>query len=140
MSTEPKVYKTKAQQDAQEEPASVQEFKATPALDPNRKTPRKPRLNQKLMRVRVLVDAAGIISTDRNATHGNPEDCFANIARLWSAYLDKPVSPEDVCHLMSLLKIARTQTNPAFVMDNYVDSVGYQGIAGELRASTEGAE
>ena len=41
------------------------------------------------------------------------------------------ISPEDVAQLMSLLKIARTQAGEHNI-DDYVDAVGYQAIAGEI--------
>ncbi len=82
-------------------------------------------------RSEILDEAKRIITKDRAATHGNPENSFALIADLWSAYLGIPVCPLTVCHMMTLLKIARAKGNPTH-LDSFVDACGYEAIAGEL--------
>ena len=67
----------------------------------------------------------------RQHEYGNKKENHENISRLWSAYLDHPVSPHDVAILMLLLKVARAKFgNPS--SDTYIDMVGYSAIAGEL--------
>ena len=80
----------------------------------------------------ILHNAIDIITNDRQATHGKPEDSFANIANLWSAYLDKTISTQQVAVMMALLKIARTKNNPNH-LDNFIDLAGYAALGGELR-------
>ena len=80
----------------------------------------------------ILHNAIEIITNDRQATHGKPEDSFANIANLWSAYLDKTISTQQVAVMMALLKIARTKNNPNH-LDNFIDLAGYAALGGELR-------
>lgn len=84
-------------------------------------------------RTEILNKAIEIINKDRQITHGKPEDSFANIANLWSAYLDKVLSVTDVAMLMTLMKIARVKNNN-YLDDNFIDICGYSAIAGELNA------
>ena len=85
----------------------------------------------------ILHNAIDIITNDRQATHGKPEDSFANIANLWSAYLDKTISTQQVAVMMALLKIARTKNNPNH-LDNFIDLAGYAALGGELRDVASG--
>lgn len=68
---------------------------------------------------------------ERDATYGDPADCFAAIALLWSDYLERPISPRDVAVCLGLLKVARIKASPDHE-DNYVDGAAYLAIAGEL--------
>lgn len=79
----------------------------------------------------ILRTANEYITRDRQSTHGKAENNFANIARLWSAYLDHTITPQDVAILMTLLKVARYKHNPSYV-DNAIDMAGYAALAGEL--------
>jgi hypothetical protein len=79
----------------------------------------------------ILRTANEYITKDRQSTHGQAENNFANIARLWSAYLNHPITPQDVAILMTLLKVARYKGNPSYV-DNAIDMCGYAALAGEL--------
>ena len=58
-------------------------------------------------RTEILNKANEIITLDRQATHGEAEDSFADIANLWSAYLNKEINPKDVAMMMVMLKIVR---------------------------------
>lgn len=69
-----------------------------------------------------LVEKA--VMTDRNREYGSPEDSFAEIARLWSWYLNRELSPMDVSTMMMLLKMARCKANASH-LDNLVDIAGY---------------
>ena len=80
---------------------------------------------------KLIEKAKSIISTDREKTHGNKKINHDNIAKMWSAYLDIPMTGLDVALMVTLLKVARTKAgshNP----DDYIDMVGYSAIAGEL--------
>ena len=75
--------------------------------------------------------ALKLLSGKREHEYGNKKENHENISRLWSAYLDHPISAHDVAILMLLLKVARAKFgNPS--SDTYVDMVGYSAIAGEL--------
>jgi hypothetical protein len=78
----------------------------------------------------VLAEAMDLINGERQANYGTPQDNFGCIAGLWSAYLDYPVSPADVCHMMALLKIARLRNGQH--RDSSVDGAGYLALGYEV--------
>ena len=82
-------------------------------------------------RTEILRTANEYITKDRQATHGNAENNFAFIARLWSAYTELPITPQDVAMMMALLKVARFKGNPQHT-DNAIDLCGYAALAGEI--------
>lgn len=81
-----------------------------------------------------MEEAARIVSGARRNAYGHPEDNFQRIADLWTAYLkgDKDqrfglsphMLPQDVAHLMILMKIARLLESPKH-RDSVVDIIGY---------------
>ena len=72
----------------------------------------------------VLDEAETIVNGPRAAVYGPPKVNLRRIADLWSAYLERTVTAVDVCHLMILLKVARS-LGPTNTRDNLVDLVGY---------------
>jgi hypothetical protein len=76
----------------------------------------------------LLKEAAELINGERAKTYGEPQQSFENIARLWSAYLDRPISVYDVGMLMILLKVSRGRNN--FHRDNPIDICGYSSLVG----------
>lgn len=84
-----------------------------------------------MTRSEMLDKAKEIVTKDRQAQHGKPEDSFGKIADYWSAYLGIPLKGYDVANLMILLKIARAQINPTNY-DNYTDAAGYAACGCEL--------
>lgn len=93
-------------------------------------------------RQEIIHTALNYISVDRAATHGDAEDSFAEIAKLWSWYNDNRTIPEgpfearDVAMMMSLFKIARICNNTKHE-DSYIDLVGYAALAGEISTQEE---
>lgn len=79
----------------------------------------------------ILTKAGEIISGERNARYGKPEDSHARIAAFWSVYLDRKISPRDVALMMVLMKVARSQHDENYT-DNYVDICGYAALAGGM--------
>lgn len=77
-----------------------------------------------------ILDEAEQVVYDRPDTHGEPEDSFSRIARLWNSYLisdefyDPNIDEEDVVNMMILLKVARNSEGH-YHEDNYVDIAGY---------------
>ena len=57
---------------------------------------------------------------------------IANIAKLWTAYLDKEITAHDAAVMMALLKVARTKFGQP-TSDTYVDAAAYMAIAGECK-------
>ena len=87
-----------------------------------------------MTRNEILALADKYITKDRAATHGDAEDSFAQIWRLWSEYLDcEPdfITAKDVAILMVLFKVARFRKNPGHA-DNAIDMAGYAALAGEM--------
>jgi hypothetical protein len=79
-----------------------------------------------------LSHAIKLVGGDRQKDYGDKVENHNNIAKLWSAYLDIPVTAHDVAILMSLLKVARTKLG-AVSKDTYVDMSAYSAIAGEIK-------
>lgn len=79
-----------------------------------------------------ILDCARIaVTREREQQYGKPEDNFAIIAKLWSAYMGDSFTPLDVAMMMALLKIARIRTGVGTV-DSFVDLAGYAACAGEI--------
>lgn len=91
-------------------------------------------------REQCLRTATQYVTKDRNATHGDPEDNFQNIADLWSILLKDCVDPEDirlfivrphhVAMAMAAVKLARLISTPGN-FDNWVDLAGYAACGWE---------
>lgn len=82
-------------------------------------------------REQTLQEALKCVTKDRQSTYGTPESNFGCIADLWSAYLGRPITAQQVAVMMILLKISRTKSSPGYE-DNYVDIAGYAACAAEL--------
>lgn len=84
-----------------------------------------------------LDEARGIITKDRNAAYGDPEDNFKSIAAFWTVWLQYrhglpiELDTHDIAIMMDLMKTGRIATGAPLVKDNYVDSIGYKAIAWE---------
>lgn len=78
-----------------------------------------------------LSAAADCVCKSREEQYGSPEDSFGTIAGLWSIYLGREISPENVAIMMALLKIARI-AGGRFKTDSYIDAIGYMACAGEI--------
>ena len=79
----------------------------------------------------VLLEAHEVINGQRQDQYGNPEDSFATIAKMWSAWLGKEIFPYDAAMLMALLKVARAK-HGAGHRDNHVDGCGYLALAADM--------
>ena len=86
---------------------------------------------KKVSRADILDRAKAIVTGEREKQYGKPEDNFAIIAELWSAYTGREFSPVDVAMMMALLKVARIKTGVGTV-DSFVDLAGYGACAGEI--------
>lgn len=87
-------------------------------------------------RQQALSEAGKCILVDRNRQYGSPENSFAEIAALWSQYLDVRIAPNQVAIMMTLLKIARIKNNP-LKEDSWVDAIGYLACGAELIPNQE---
>lgn len=81
-------------------------------------------------RASVLTDAQKAVMSDRNRDYGDPENNFADIARLWNAWLfvrhgvTVELDAIDVAQMMIQVKQARSKTSPT-VQDHWTDLAGY---------------
>jgi hypothetical protein len=85
----------------------------------------------------ILHRAGNLITGSRKKKHGDVLENHRNISRLWNAYLhnqlSKPITPQQVCDLMGLLKVARKETGD-YDIDNTLDAVGYFALSGQLES------
>lgn len=82
-------------------------------------------------RTEILKKANECVMGDREQDYGTPEDNFARIANLWTAYSGYGFTAHDVALMLALLKIARAGGGN-YHPDNYVDLAGYAACAGEI--------
>lgn len=83
-------------------------------------------------RAGLLDEAKGYVTKDRNASYGEPEDNFSNIAEIWNAQGFRfgggegvrPITSTDVALMMVGMKLARLKHNPTH-HDSWVDAAGY---------------
>ena len=81
---------------------------------------------------KALEIAKQLISGPRAKTYGDKVINHGNIAKLWSAYIDKKLTAHDAAVMLALLKVARTKFgNPN--TDTYIDAAAYMAIAGECK-------
>lgn len=85
-----------------------------------------------LPRQQMLDEAARIISGDRDAQYGGPEDNFDRIAKIWSVLFKREFTPEEVAMAMIGVKMARFVSNYGFQADTWVDIAGYAGCGYEV--------
>ena len=83
-------------------------------------------------RLDTLKAAAECVCGSREEDYGSPEDNFAVIGALWSAYTGTDIAPKDVAMMMALLKIARAKAGSK--PDTYVDLAGYAACGAEISA------
>lgn len=82
-------------------------------------------------RQEVLAKTLGLVTGEREADYGSPEENFSRIAAMWTAYLGKDISTPDVAAMMALVKVARLANTP-YHEDSWVDLAGYAACGGEL--------
>lgn len=87
-------------------------------------------------RSKLLNEVMEIVHKDRNANYGNPEDNFAQIARLWSAYKNTTFSSADVAIMNMLIKVARLAKSPQH-HDSAVDIAGYAACLADIQELTK---
>ena len=78
------------------------------------------------MNSHILESADRIINGERQRDYGEASNSFATIATMWSSYLGKPITIEQVGMMMILLKVARSTKKPT--EDSLVDIAGYAAL------------
>ena len=84
-----------------------------------------------MKRTEVLKAAEKAVNGQRDQAYGKPENNFAIIADLWSAYKGVPFTRLDVASMMACVKLARIRTGPEQA-DSFVDLAGYAACAAEV--------
>ena len=85
-----------------------------------------------MKRAEILEAARVCVCGEREQDYGTPENSFALIGKLWTAYMGTPFTPKDVAMMMALLKVARIKGGDT--ADSVVDLAGYAACAGEIAA------
>ena len=88
----------------------------------------------------VLQDAAGFVSGDRRAMHGDATTNMLYAAGLLERYLGVSISARDVAFIYVLLKIARTMSGDGKERDHYLDAAAYCALAYEVEVNSEGTD
>ena len=83
------------------------------------------------VREQTLDEAKKCVMGDREQDYGTPKSNFATIAKLWTDYLDKDISAQQVADMMILMKISRIK-NGGGTGDSYVDIAGYAACGNEI--------
>ena len=75
------------------------------------------------IRESILFEAHNLVHGVRGEDYGHPYEDFSRTAKIWSAILDKEVTPEQVALCMIGVKMSRECNRPK--RDNRVDMAGY---------------
>ena len=67
-------------------------------------------MNGAARRKEALAEVEGCVCRDRQSTHGDAEDNFADIAKMWSVYTGATFKAQDVAAMMILVKVARMRS------------------------------
>jgi len=81
----------------------------------------------------ILQNATDLIYVDRQADYGDFQDTMYQSAMLISAYLQFPVEDYQVCGILALIKLARSEQGAADKADNFIDGSAYIAMLGELK-------
>ena len=82
------------------------------------------------MKASDYLNEAKAIIEDRGMDYGHPSDNMQRTARLWSAYLEMPITDDQVAMCLALVKVARSMETPS--NDTYLDLCAYTAISGQL--------
>jgi hypothetical protein len=83
----------------------------------------------------ILQEAQRHVHGARNEDYGHPLDNHSRTAGLWSTYLNRVVTPEDVCMLNILQKVSRGMNS--ITRDTLVDVAGYAANVEMVQAERE---
>jgi hypothetical protein len=92
-----------------------------------------------------LAEAHNVIYGDREQNYGDPGKNLRTIANYWTNHLNakygqiNPLTPDDVCVMMVLLKQARLATSPKH-RDSIVDTIGYAALADRINIAEQATD
>src|SRR3546814_17747053 len=104
----------------------------------------QPRSSSRERRETALAEIGRCVLQDRNASYGDPEDNFQDIADRWTVLFrgrGVAFTPADVAAMMCDVKLARLRTSAA-KPDNWIDLASYAvgGYSGTQREDKSTAE
>ncbi len=79
----------------------------------------------------VCQQAHALTTGDRKDVYGHPSENFGNIAKLWSTYLGREITAEQVAVCQILVKVERLRHAPGH-LDSIVDVAGYANCMGMI--------
>ena len=82
------------------------------------------------MKASDYLNEAKAIIEDRGMDYGHPSDNMQRTARLWSAYLEMPITDDQVAMCLALVKVARSMETAK--VDNFIDGAAYFALCGML--------
>ena len=82
------------------------------------------------MKASDYLNEARAVIEDRGMDYGHPSDNMQRTARLWSAYLEMPITDDQVAMCLALVKVARSMETSK--VDNFIDGAAYFAISGQL--------
>ena len=84
---------------------------------------------KKMKRDEILQTAQALINGERASEYGDAKQNFQDIADLWSVFLGRPTTRQEVAVCMVLVKSARLMKSNK--EDSWVDICGYAALGGE---------
>lgn len=128
-------------------PAGCAGFRVDDVLDEHLPIEAEDCQHPRTLRSEVLAEAQKITAKDRNASYGEPEDNFQNIANIWNAQgycfgsfmrgeSARNLTAADVALMMAGMKLARLKHNPTH-RDSWVDMAGYAACGYEVARRAE---
>jgi hypothetical protein len=85
--------------------------------------------NKKMKRDEILQTAQTLINGERASEYGDAKENFQDIADLWSVFLGRQITRQEVAVCMILVKSARLMKSSK--EDSWVDICGYAALGGE---------
>lgn len=86
-----------------------------------------------------IEEASKVTQLDRQVQYGPPLINFLRTAVLWNTFMgsriNKPFTPQNVCWMMSLLKVGREMQ--VSKRDNGVDAIGYISLVDAMNRNME---
>jgi hypothetical protein len=82
------------------------------------------------MRADECLNEARDIIVERGMDYGHPSDNMQRTARLWSAYLEMPITDYQVAMCLGLVKVARSMESAK--NDTYIDLAAYAALSAQL--------
>lgn len=91
------------------------------------------------MKYDAILTSTAAILTERGKDYGDPNVCFGRIAKLASAFFERPVTEFEIAMIMNFVKLGRVMESPQHV-DNWQDLINYTAFAGHFSTEVKRAD